>query len=108
MRLQLETLLAEKARLTQENAEFARENKILHEVVQYHQLKFRDMAISDEDMIMEDEDMVVDEDGRSLDDDAYVGVDAVDRLPLYPREEDIIALEESVVGRSKKPFLGAL
>ena len=101
MRLQLETLLAEKARLTQENAEFARENQILHEVVQYHQLKFRDMAISDEHMIVEDEDMIIDEDGSGGLDGAY-GVD-VDFLPMYPQEKDIIALEESVVRRSK-PF----
>ena len=98
MRLQLETLLAEKARLTQENAEFARENQILHEVVQYHQLKFRDMAISDEHMIVEDEDMIIDEDGSG----GLEGAD-VDFLPLYPQEKDIIALEESVVRRSK-PF----
>jgi len=38
VRLQLETLLKEKSRLQQENAQYARENQFLHEVVEYHQV----------------------------------------------------------------------
>eukprot|EP00249_Psilotum_nudum_P027097 c343_g1_i2 orf=112-1116(+) len=48
VRLQLETLLAEKARLAQENANYARENQFLHEVVQYHRLTLRDSVLLDE------------------------------------------------------------
>eukprot|EP00250_Pteridium_aquilinum_P020033 c24677_g1_i1 orf=215-1231(-) len=84
VRLQLEALLAEKARLAQENAAYARENQFLHEVVQYHQLKLRDMGFANESLMMDDE--------GSLDASA---VD-MDFLPLYPEEKDIIALEESV------------
>lgn len=46
VRLQLETLLAEKQRLQQENANYARENQFLHEVVQYHQIEFNEDELS--------------------------------------------------------------
>ncbi|KAL9231454.1 hypothetical protein vseg_006681 [Gypsophila vaccaria] len=48
VRLQLETLLAEKARLNLENAEYARENRFLREVVEYHQLKMQDVIYLNE------------------------------------------------------------
>lgn len=48
IRLQLETLLAEKARLAQENAFYARENRFLREVVEYHQLKMQDVVYLNE------------------------------------------------------------
>ncbi|XAR58818.1 hypothetical protein NMG60_11014367 [Bertholletia excelsa] len=48
IRLQLETLLAEKARLAQENSVFARENRFLREVVEYHQLTMQDVVYLDE------------------------------------------------------------
>eukprot|EP00250_Pteridium_aquilinum_P010682 c19561_g1_i1 orf=731-1894(+) len=38
VRIQLETLLAEKARLAQENAYFTRENQFLREMIEYHRL----------------------------------------------------------------------
>ncbi|KAL5701802.1 hypothetical protein ACHQM5_027100 [Ranunculus cassubicifolius] len=38
VRLQLEALLAEKARLANENANLTRENECLHQLVEYHQL----------------------------------------------------------------------
>lgn len=84
VRLQLEALLTEKARLAQENAAYARENQFLHEVVQYHQLKLRNIGFPDESLMMDDE--------------GTLGASAVDMdfLPLYPEEKDIIALEESV------------
>ncbi|MCO5612842.1 hypothetical protein L7F22_067113 [Adiantum nelumboides] len=82
--LQLEALLAEKARLVQENAAYARENQFLHEVVQYHQLRLRSIGFPGESLMMDDE--------------GALNASAVDMdfLPLYPEEKDIIALEESV------------
>lgn len=46
LRVQLETLLAEKQRLQQENANYARENQFLHEVVEYHQIEFNEDELS--------------------------------------------------------------
>ncbi|XP_059298276.1 uncharacterized protein LOC132050976 [Lycium ferocissimum] len=48
IRLQLETLLAEKARLAHENSVYARENLILREIVEYHQLTMQDVVYLDE------------------------------------------------------------
>lgn len=48
IRLQLETLLAEKARLAHENSVYARENRFLREVVEYHQLTMQDVVYFDE------------------------------------------------------------
>ncbi|EFJ17137.1 hypothetical protein SELMODRAFT_88206 [Selaginella moellendorffii] len=42
---QLETLLAEKARLVQENATYKRENQFLHEAIEYHQLTVQGMVL---------------------------------------------------------------
>ncbi|XP_008782706.2 uncharacterized protein LOC103702166 isoform X2 [Phoenix dactylifera] len=48
IRLQLETLLAEKARLAHENSTYARENRFLREIVEYHQLNMQDVVYVDE------------------------------------------------------------
>ncbi|KAJ4916868.1 Uncharacterized protein Rs2_02418 [Raphanus sativus] len=48
IRLQLETLLAEKARLAHENSIYARENRFLREIVEYHQLTMQDLVYIDE------------------------------------------------------------
>ncbi|KAI3472984.1 hypothetical protein Pfo_030035 [Paulownia fortunei] len=48
IRLQLETLLAEKARLAHENSVYARENRFLREIVEYHQLTMQDFVYLDE------------------------------------------------------------
>jgi len=48
IRLQLETLLAEKSRLAQENASYARENRFLREIVEYHQMTMQDVVHFDE------------------------------------------------------------
>uniref|UniRef100_A0A7N1A633 Uncharacterized protein n=1 Tax=Kalanchoe fedtschenkoi TaxID=63787 RepID=A0A7N1A633_KALFE len=48
IRLQLETLLAEKARLAHENSVYARENRFLREIVEYHQLTMQDVVYIDE------------------------------------------------------------
>lgn len=48
IRLQLESLLAEKARLAQENSVYSRENRFLREIVEYHQLTMQDVVYIDE------------------------------------------------------------
>ncbi|GAA0161086.1 hypothetical protein LIER_17487 [Lithospermum erythrorhizon] len=48
IRLQMETLLAEKARLAHENSVYARENRFLREIVEYHQLTMQDVVYLDE------------------------------------------------------------
>ncbi|KAI3507279.1 hypothetical protein L1887_22196 [Cichorium endivia] len=48
IRLQLESLLAEKARLANENSIYARENRFLREIVEYHQLTMQDVVYLDE------------------------------------------------------------
>lgn len=50
IRHQLETLLAEKARLASENEMYSRENRFLREVVEYHQLTMQDVVYIDEGM----------------------------------------------------------
>ncbi|TKY69015.1 hypothetical protein E2542_SST05279 [Spatholobus suberectus] len=50
IRLQLETLLAEKGRLASENEIYARENRFLREIVEYHQLTMQDVVYLDEGM----------------------------------------------------------
>lgn len=50
IRHQLETLLAEKSRLANENSVYARENRFLREIVEYHQLTMQDVVyLSDEE-----------------------------------------------------------
>ncbi|XP_074358401.1 uncharacterized protein LOC141697761 isoform X2 [Apium graveolens] len=48
VRLQLETLLSEKARLVHENSVLARENHFLREIVEYHQLTMQDLLYLEE------------------------------------------------------------
>ncbi|KAE9591930.1 hypothetical protein Lal_00038384 [Lupinus albus] len=48
IRLQLETLVAEKARLANENEIYSRENRFLREIVEYHQLTMQDVVYLDE------------------------------------------------------------
>jgi len=61
IRQQLETLLAEKARLANENTLYARENRFLREIVEYHQLNMQDVVNLDEDDIEEEDEDDVDE-----------------------------------------------
>ncbi|CAI9107851.1 OLC1v1007321C1 [Oldenlandia corymbosa var. corymbosa] len=51
VRLQLEALLAEKSRLANENANLTRENRCLHQLVEYHQLTTQDLSASYENLI---------------------------------------------------------
>nr|XP_043619890.1 uncharacterized protein LOC122591707 [Erigeron canadensis] len=48
IRLQLETLLAEKARLAHENSVYIRENSCLREIIKYHNLSMQDVVYLDE------------------------------------------------------------
>ncbi|KAJ9547620.1 hypothetical protein OSB04_020163 [Centaurea solstitialis] len=48
IRLQLETLLAEKARLAHENSVYIRENSCLREIIEYHKLTMQDVIYLDE------------------------------------------------------------
>ncbi|PWA61150.1 hypothetical protein CTI12_AA375470 [Artemisia annua] len=48
IRLQLETLLAEKARLANENSVYVRENSCLREIIKYHKLSMQDIVYVDE------------------------------------------------------------
>lgn len=48
IRVQLETLLAEKGRLAHENSVYARENRYLREIVEFHQLNMQDVVYLDE------------------------------------------------------------
>ncbi|XP_019162144.1 PREDICTED: uncharacterized protein LOC109158702 isoform X2 [Ipomoea nil] len=53
IRLQLETLLAEKSRLANENAVYARENRFLREILEYHQLAMEFIDCDDDGDIEE-------------------------------------------------------
>ena len=55
IRVQLETLLAEKSRLAQENSTYARENRFLREIVDFHQFTTHEV-VSLDDGDMEDDD----------------------------------------------------
>lgn len=51
IRVQLETLLSEKSRLAQENSTYARENRFLREIVDFHQFTTHDVvSLDDGDM----------------------------------------------------------
>ncbi|CAN6346424.1 unnamed protein product [Urochloa humidicola] len=65
IRQQLETLLAEKARVAHENTMYARENRFLREIVEYHQLNMQDVVNLDDD----DDDYIEEEDEDDLADD---------------------------------------
>lgn len=47
----MEALLAEKSRLANENANLTRENRCLHQLVEYHQLTTQDLSASYESLI---------------------------------------------------------
>ncbi|CAH8356860.1 unnamed protein product [Eruca vesicaria subsp. sativa] len=51
VRLQLEVLLTEKARLANENANLVRENQCLHQMVEYHQITSEDLSASYEQVV---------------------------------------------------------
>ena len=66
IRQQLETLVAEKARLAHENTVYARENRFLREIVEYHQLNMQDVVNLDDDDIEEEDDYDVEDEDAEL------------------------------------------
>lgn len=83
IRVQLETLLAEKSRLAQENSMYARENRFLREIVDFHQFTTHDVApLDDGDM----EDSIPGEDSNhTYSEDMFPVVEAyLDREELSP------------------------
>jgi hypothetical protein len=62
IRVQLETLLAEKSRLAQENSTYARENRFLREIVDFHQFSTTQDVVSLDDGDMGDDDPEEDSD----------------------------------------------
>ncbi|EEC68740.1 hypothetical protein OsI_37251 [Oryza sativa Indica Group] len=83
IRVQLETLLAEKSRLAQENSMYARENRFLREIVDFHQFTTHDVApLDDCDM----EDSIPGEDSNhTYSEDMFPVVEAyLDREELSP------------------------
>ena len=62
IRVQLETLLAEKSRLAQENSTHARENRFLREIVDFHQFSTTEDVVSLDDGNMGDNDPEEDSD----------------------------------------------
>ncbi|CAN6350652.1 unnamed protein product [Urochloa humidicola] len=91
IRQQLETLLAEKARVANENTLYARENRFLREIVEYHQLNMQDVVNLDDDD-EEDDDYGIeeeDEDDLADDDDAeQVCQDRGASSPSHPVQEE--------------------
>jgi len=73
IRQQLETLLAEKARLANENTLYARENRFLREIVEYHQLNMQDVVNLDEDDIEEEDEDDVDDEEEEEAEQQYQG-----------------------------------
>lgn len=87
VRLQLETLLAEKSRLANENANLTRENQCLHQLVEYHQLTSHDLSASYENLIK----------GMGLDFSSPLEDDACeDERPLRTQYADIIGFSKSL------------
>ncbi|OEL32773.1 hypothetical protein BAE44_0006205 [Dichanthelium oligosanthes] len=67
IRQQLETLLGEKARLAHENTVYARENRFLREIVEYHQLNMQDVVNLDDDDIEDEDEDDIEEAGQYQD-----------------------------------------
>lgn len=92
IRLQLETLLAEKARLAHENSQYARENRFLREIVEYHQLTMQDVVYLDEDI---EEVTEVNPASRTL--------NASPSSPISPRSSTEISLSRSTSVTKEMP-----
>ncbi|KAJ3669101.1 hypothetical protein LUZ60_011051 [Juncus effusus] len=60
IRLQLETLLAEKGRLAHENSVYARENRFLREIVDFHQFNTHDVVSLDGEFEEDNDDFALD------------------------------------------------
>ncbi|PNX97062.1 hypothetical protein L195_g020282 [Trifolium pratense] len=86
IRNQLETLLAEKARLANENETYSRENRFLREIVEYHQLTMQDVVYLDEGM-----------EEVTMDDNGITRVLSISPHALSPRSPDEVVLESTKV-----------
>ncbi|CAN6332623.1 unnamed protein product [Urochloa humidicola] len=90
IRQQLETLLAEKARVAHENTMYARENRFLREIVEYHQLNMQDVVNLDDD----DDDYIEEEDEDDLADDDDAEQEYQDRGASSPPSHPVQQEEE--------------
>uniref|UniRef100_A0A0D9XNG5 Uncharacterized protein n=1 Tax=Leersia perrieri TaxID=77586 RepID=A0A0D9XNG5_9ORYZ len=98
IRVQLETLLAEKSRLAQENSIYARENRFLREIVDFHQFTTHDVVPLD-DSDMEDNQPGEDSNQNYSEDmfpvvEAYLSREELSPVPSRP-ESPTVRLHES-------------
>uniref|UniRef100_A0A0E0MIZ3 Uncharacterized protein n=1 Tax=Oryza punctata TaxID=4537 RepID=A0A0E0MIZ3_ORYPU len=89
IRVQLETLLAEKSRLAQENSMYARENRFLREIVDFHQFTTHDVA-DDGDL----EDSIPGEDMFPVV-EAYLDREELSPVPSRPESPILSSCESS-------------
>jgi hypothetical protein len=94
IRVQLETLLAEKSRLAQENSTYARENRFLREIVEFHQFTTHDVVTLDDGDMEENDD---EEDGNLIGNTNEVPV-----VEENPEHEEL----SHVPSRPESPVLG--
>jgi hypothetical protein len=88
IRQQLETLLGEKARLAHENTVYARENRFLREIVEFHQLNMQDVVNLDDHIEEEeDEEYIDDEEEEEEEEHDEENVDAAD--PEFDQYDDL-------------------
>ncbi|KAK7294914.1 hypothetical protein RJT34_17813 [Clitoria ternatea] len=98
IRHQLETLLAEKARLASENETYSRENRFLREIVEYHQLTMQDVVYIDEGTEEVTEVYPVDSRGIT----SLLSVSTHSSSPLSPHE--LLVVSASPPLRTKELF----
>ncbi|KAL8152979.1 hypothetical protein V2J09_010739, partial [Rumex salicifolius] len=87
IRLQIETLLAEKARLAHENSVYARENRFLREIVEYHHLTMHDLVYLDE--VGDDMDEEEEQQEQVIDQDEVAKVFCVAKMSPPPSPSEI-------------------
>ncbi|KAK3119600.1 hypothetical protein QOZ80_9AG0672700 [Eleusine coracana subsp. coracana] len=96
IRLQLETLLAEKSRLAQENSTYARENRFLREIVEFHQFTAHDVvSLDDGDM----------EDNDDQEEDSNI-IHTENKLPAVEENSEHEELSH-LPSRSESPIFGS-
>ncbi|KAF0916547.1 hypothetical protein E2562_007622 [Oryza meyeriana var. granulata] len=103
IRLQLETLLAEKSRLAQENSMYARENRFLREIVDFHKFTTYDVVpLDDSDM---EDNKPGDASNQTYSEDmfpvveAYLAREELSPVPSRP-ESPILSSHESLSPKS--------
>jgi hypothetical protein len=93
IRQQLETLLGEKARLAHENTVYARENRFLREIVEFHQLNMQDVVNLDDHIEEEEDEEYIDDDDEEEEEHDEENVDAAD--PEFDQYDDLHASSPS-------------